>query len=319
MAKEIKVSVFVNKHYYQESSSRRTYGDILDNRYSILLDKSATITISSPFSVNKEKLHCLFESPLLTKDYQSTTFFFKEGNDDNLAKLDGCITSSYDEALTIRAVGVLNSLDIYNTRFVASDNRELFNLKSEYHYNGDPLRYNEKYFIHFDVPKPKYDVPLEEKRTYLIECLKHNISIDTKIATYVLRKSDTYEEELLKWLEPHICRLRGTLCKHDVEFGAVGTEFYDIRDLRHMYLYKSVEKSNGPLVSELKKAIKMARRSPEMFMQWDDPYDSYLQYFNAMHMVREYYGGNSNEEDDDYDQMYRDAFDGDPDAEWNID
>lgn len=45
MTKEIKVSVFVNKHYYQESSSRRTYGDILDNRYSILLDKSATITV----------------------------------------------------------------------------------------------------------------------------------------------------------------------------------------------------------------------------------------------------------------------------------
>ena len=56
MAKEIKVAVFVNKYYYQESSSRRTYGEILDNRYSILIDKSASITFSSPFSVNKEKL-----------------------------------------------------------------------------------------------------------------------------------------------------------------------------------------------------------------------------------------------------------------------
>lgn len=130
MAKEIKVSVFVNKHYYQESSSRRTYGDMLDNRYSILLDKSTTITFSSPITVNKEKLPCLFENLLLTTDYQASTSSFKEGNDNYLAELDGYITSSYDEALTIIAVGILNSLNIYNTLFVVSDKRELFNLKS---------------------------------------------------------------------------------------------------------------------------------------------------------------------------------------------
>ena len=171
MTKEINVSVFVNKHYYQESSSRRTYGDILDNIYSILLDKSATITVSSPFSINKEKLPRLFESLLLTKDYQSDTFAFKKGNDDYLAKLDGCITSSYDEALTICAVGFLNGLEIYNTHFVASENRELFKLESEYRYNGNPLRNNEKYFIKFDIFKPKHDASTEEKRTYLIESL----------------------------------------------------------------------------------------------------------------------------------------------------
>lgn len=319
MTKEIKVSVFVNKHYYQESSSRRTYGDILDNRYSILLDKSATITVSSPFSINKEKLPRLFENLLLTKDYQSDTFAFKKGNDDYLAKLDGCITSSYDEALTICAVGFLNGLEIYDTHFIASENRELFKLESEYRYNGIPLRNNEKYFIKFDIFKPKHDASIEEKRTYLIESLKNGIGIDTNIATDVLKKSTIYEEELLKWLEPYICRLRGTLCKYDVQFGRISFEHCDIRDLRSLTLYKSVEKSNGPLVSKLKEGIKIARRSPKMFMQWDEPFDSYLKHFGGMSIVRAYNSGDYEEDEDDYEQMYRDAFDGDSDAEWNID
>lgn len=319
MTKEIKVSVFVNKHYYQKSSSRRTYGEILDNRYAILLDKSTTITFSSPFSVNKEKLPCLFEDLLLTHEYQSDTFLFKEGNDDYLSELDGRIISSYDEALTICAVGFLNGLDIYNTHFVASENRELFKLESEYRYNGNPLRNNEKYFIKFDVFKPKHNASIEEKRTYLIESLKNGIGIDTAIATYVLKNSSIYEEELLKWLEPHICRLRGTLCKYDVQFGGLSFEHCDIRDLRSLYLYKSVEKSNGPLVSKLKEGIKIARRSPRSFMQWDVPFDSYLKHFDAMSIVRAYNSGDYNEDEEDYEQMYRDAFDGDPDAEWNID
>ena len=319
MAKEIKVAVFVNKYYYQESSSRRTYGEILDNRYSILIDKSASITFSSPFSVNKEKLPRLFQSLLLTKDYQPNTFLFKEGNDNYLAKLDGCITSSYDEALTICAVGILNSLDICDTHFVASDNRELFNLKSEYRYNGNPLRNNEKYFIKFDVSIPKPDATLDEKRTYLIECLKNGIGIDTSLATYVLKNSNIYEEELLKWLEPYICRLRGTLCKYDVQFGYISLEHNDVRDLRSLRLYKSVENSNGPLVSKLKEGMNVARRSPQSFMQWDEPFDSYLKHFGAMSIVRTYNCGNDHEDDEDYEQMYRDAFDGDPEAEWNID
>ena len=38
-----------------------------------------------------------------------------------------------------------------------------------------------------------------------------------------------------------------------------------------------------------------------------------------MHMVLEYYGGNTYEGDEDYYQMYKDAFDCDPDEEWNFD
>lgn len=319
MAKEIKVSVFVNKHYYQESSSRRTYGDMLDNKYSILLDKSTTITFSSPITVNKEKLPCLFENLLLTTDYQTNTSSFKEGNDNYLAELDGCITSSYDEALTILAVGILNSLNIHNTLFVVSDKRELFNLKSEYRYYGNPLYNNEKYFIKFDVLKPKHNASLEEKRTYLIECLKNGIGIDTDIATFVLKNSTIYEEDLLKWLEPYICKLRGTLCKYDVQFGGISLVHCDIRDLRSLYLYKSVEQSDGPLVSKLKEGIAIARSSPNKFMQWDEPFDSYLKYFGGMSIVRSYNSGDYYDDDEDYEQMYHDAFDGNSDAEWNID
>lgn len=319
MTKEIKIAVFVNKHYYQESSSRRTYGDMLDNRYSILLEKSAVITLNSPFSICKENLHLLFEDLLLTKEYQSNTFSFREGNDVYLAELDGLITSSYDEALTICAVGVLNRLGISNTHFIASSKRELFKLVSEYRYNGNPLRNNEKYFIKFDIPKPTHDASLDEKRMYLIECLKNGIGIDNTMASFVLKNSTIYEEELLKWLEPHICRLRGTLCRYDIQFGGVNVEHCDIRDLRSLYLYKSVEKSNGPLVSKLKEGMIIAHRSPKGFMQWDEPFDSYLKHFGAMHIVRSYNSQNHDEEDEDYEQLYRDAFDGDPDAEWNID
>ena len=54
-------------------------------------------------------------------------------------------------------------------------------------------------------------------------------------------------------------------------------------------------------------------------MQWDEPFDSYLKHFGGMSIVRAYNSEDYEEDEDDYEQMYRDAFDCDSDAEWNID